>query len=233
MSDDPRRLERPGWPVERVLDWIDDGCLLFDRSLRCVFANDAAGALFGSAPDRLEGLSLPDLPAPIGPRIQAAALRAAEELVHARVDFDEVTGTRSFEAMMYPSREGLLVLIADMTAARRRAREVAAHAEYLQQLVDQIPAFLWLIDLDLVVRRIEGGRPMLEALDRDRLVGLPMEEITRMGTNEADLRLWSTCIAGRCRAWPGGIAPRGRESCWRRASGRCVTRKARSPASSV
>jgi two-component system cell cycle sensor histidine kinase/response regulator CckA len=65
--------------------------------------------------------------------------------------------------------------------------ERATHDEYLQQLVDQIPAFLWVIDRDLIVRRIEGGRPMLATLDRDRLIGLPMAEVTSMGSNAEDL----------------------------------------------
>lgn len=67
--------------------------------------------------------------------------------------------------------------------------ESAAHNDYLQQLVDQIPAFLWVIDRDLIVRRIEGGRPMLETLDRDRLVGLPMAEVTGMGSSAEDIEL--------------------------------------------
>jgi two-component system, cell cycle sensor histidine kinase and response regulator CckA len=75
------------------------------------------------------------------------------------------------------------------TARKREPLEQASDAEYLQQLVDQIPAFLWVIDRDLIVRRIEGGRPMLEALDRDRLIGLPMAEVTRMGTDAKDLEL--------------------------------------------
>src|ERR687892_2538973 len=68
-------------------------------------------------------------------------------------------------------------------------RERAAHTDYLQQLVDQIPAFLWVIDRDLIVRRIEGGRPMLEALDRDRLIGLPQRVVTEMGCNAEDTEL--------------------------------------------
>jgi two-component system cell cycle sensor histidine kinase/response regulator CckA len=72
---------------------------------------------------------------------------------------------------------------------KRRELEFAPRDEYLQQLVDQIPAFLWVIDRDLIVRRIEGGRPMLQTLDRDRLVGLPMAEVTRMGSSPSDLEL--------------------------------------------
>jgi two-component system cell cycle sensor histidine kinase/response regulator CckA len=78
--------------------------------------------------------------------------------------------------------------IHDGTAEKRREPDVAQNA-YLQQLVDQIPAFLWVIDRDLIVRRIEGGRPMLETLDRDRLAGLPMAEVTAMGSSADDIEL--------------------------------------------
>jgi PAS domain S-box-containing protein len=67
--------------------------------------------------------------------------------------------------------------------------ELPGHDEYLRQLVDQIPAFLWVIDRDLIVRRIEGGKPMLEALDRDRLIGLPMIDVTGMGSSPEDVEL--------------------------------------------
>jgi two-component system, cell cycle sensor histidine kinase and response regulator CckA len=70
-----------------------------------------------------------------------------------------------------------------------RVLEQEAHAEYLEHLVDQIPAFLWVIDRDLIVRRIEGGKPMLQALDRDRLIGLPMKVVTEMGCDAADTEL--------------------------------------------
>jgi two-component system, cell cycle sensor histidine kinase and response regulator CckA len=72
---------------------------------------------------------------------------------------------------------------------QRREPDLMVHAEYLLQLVDQIPAFLWVIDRDLIVRRIEGGKPMLQTLDRDRLVGLPMAEVTSMGSSPEDLDL--------------------------------------------
>ena len=78
---------------------------------------------------------------------------------------------------------------ADLTVDKRRDLELPAHCEYLRQLVDQIPAFLWVIDRDLIVRLIEGGRPMLETLDRDRLIGLPMAEVTSMGSSPEDLEL--------------------------------------------
>lgn len=45
-----------------------------------------------------------------------------------------------------------------------------AHTHYLQLLVDQIPAFL-------------------RVIDRDRLIGLHMEEVTRMGASAQDLEL--------------------------------------------
>ena len=76
---------------------------------------------------------------------------------------------------------GLLALFADITTRKRAEIERASQTEYLQQLVDQIPAFLWVIDRDLIVRRIEGGRPMLRALDRDRLIGLSQRHRSTSG----------------------------------------------------
>jgi two-component system, cell cycle sensor histidine kinase and response regulator CckA len=190
MSDEPSRLEPPKWPVERVLEWIDEGCVLFDRRLDVVYANEPGSALFGLAPAQLVGRNLhSQFPAPIASEFQRAALPVvgAGTSAHATLH-DETTG-RWLDATMYPSSDGLLALFADVTSDARKELEQAAHTDYLQQLVDQIPAFLWIIDRDLIVRRIEGGRPMLQALDRDRLVGLHMAEVTQMGANPSDLAL--------------------------------------------
>ena len=190
MIDERSRLKRPGWPVERVLDWIDEACVLFDRRLDCVYANEPASALFGLTPDRLVGLSLhSQFQTAIASEFQRAALPAFANGTPARAALhDESTG-RWLEAAMHPSSDGLLAIIADITSEKRTELERTARAEYLQQLVDQIPAFLWVIDRDLIVRRIEGGRPMLKALDRDRLIGLPQRVVTEMGCNAADTEL--------------------------------------------
>jgi two-component system, cell cycle sensor histidine kinase and response regulator CckA len=184
------RLERPEWPVERVLDFIDDGCALFDRRLECVYANEAGSALFGLTPERLVGRNLhSQFPAAITSEFQRAALPAFANRTSARATLhDESTG-RWLEATLHPSSDGLLAIIADITSEKRTELELAARTEYLQQLVDQIPAFLWVIDRDLIVRRIEGGRPMLKALDRDRLIGLPQKVVTEMGCNAEDTEL--------------------------------------------
>jgi PAS domain-containing protein len=181
------RLEQPESPVHGVLDWIDGGCMLFDTHLDCVYANEQASALLGLARDHLVGRSLHSpFPTGIASEFQRAAVPAFENGTRVRTTLhDEPTG-RWLEAWMHPSSEGLLAIVSDISARKRAELELAAHAEYLQQLVDQIPAFLWVIDRDLIVRRIEGGRPMMEALDRDRLVGLPQKTITEMGCNAED-----------------------------------------------
>jgi signal transduction histidine kinase len=180
----------PGWPVERVLDWIQAGCLLFDRRAVCVYANEAGSALFGLARDGLVGRELRSpFSTPLASALQRALLAAFASGTPTRVTLhDEPTG-RWLDAAMHPSAEGLLAIVADVTAEKRAALEDAAHHEYLRQLVDQIPAFLWVIDHDLIVRRVEGGRAMLEALDPDRIIGLPMVDVTRMGSTPEDLKL--------------------------------------------
>jgi two-component system, cell cycle sensor histidine kinase and response regulator CckA len=188
MVDERSRLERPGWPVEHVLDWIDDACVLFDRRLSCVYANAPGSALFGVAPDRLVGRSLySPFSTAIASEFQRVALPAFARGTPARATLHDESDGRWLEATLYPSSDGIFALIVDVTSEKRAALEAAAHTEYLQQLVDQIPAFLWVIDRDLIVRRIEGGRPMLETLDRDKLVGLPMAEVSEMGSTPEDI----------------------------------------------
>jgi PAS domain S-box-containing protein len=178
------------WPVEDVLDWVGDACLLFDRHLECVYANAAARALFDAGLDQLVGRNLySEFSTTIAAEFQRAALPAFANGTAARATLHDEPAGRWFEAALYPSTAGLLAVVADITSRKGAELEAAAHADYLQQLVDQIPAFLWVIDRDLVVRRIEGGRPMLQALDRDRLIGLPMADVTQMGSSPKDLQV--------------------------------------------
>jgi two-component system, cell cycle sensor histidine kinase and response regulator CckA len=183
-------VEQPAWPVKRVLEQIDDGCVLFDRHLDCLYANGSASILFGIERDHLIGRSLhSQFPRAIASEFRNAALSAVASGKPTRAMLHEEPTGRWLEAKIHPSSDGLLAIIADVTATKRAQLELTAHIEYLQQLVDQIPAFLWVIDRDLIVRRIEGGRSMLETLDRDRLIGLSMEEISRMGSGEQDVEL--------------------------------------------
>jgi two-component system, cell cycle sensor histidine kinase and response regulator CckA len=212
MVDEPSGEKRPPWPVEQVLEWITDGCVLFDRRLDCVYANERGSALFGVAPQLLVGRSLhAKFPAPIASEFQRIAFFAFTTATPARATLHDGSSGRWLDASIYPSADGLLALVADVTAEKRTELEDAAHTEYLQQLVDQIPAFLWVIDRDLMVRRIEGGRPILQALDRDRLIGLPMKVVTEMGCNAEDTevslethRQVLAGVSGRYRAtWKG------------------------------
>ncbi|MBV9880913.1 MAG: PAS domain-containing protein [Gemmatirosa sp.] len=178
-------------PAEGVLAGITDGCALLDPALRFTYANAPAGALFGIAPEALVGRSLREpLSSPVAAALREPAERAVVSRAARRFDVHDEPADRWVEVCLYPSADGILVLLVDVTEVRRADVELAESLDYLQRLVDQFPAFLWIIDRELYVRRIEGGRPMLAALDRDRLIGLPMEEVTRMGVTTArDLAL--------------------------------------------
>jgi PAS domain S-box-containing protein len=187
-----------------VLDWIEDGCVLFDGLLDCAYANEPAGVLFGLAPDHLVGRSLhSQFPTAIGSEFQRAALSAFSNRTPARAALRDEPSGRWLEAAIHPSSDGLLAIIADITSGKRAEVERTAHTEYLQQLVDQIPAFLWVIDRDHIVRRIEGGRPMLEALDRDRLIGLPQRVVTETGCNAEDTEMSLEMHRRALRGMPG------------------------------
>jgi PAS domain S-box-containing protein len=195
---------RPQWQAERVLDWINDGCVLFDKRLDCVYANESSSALFGLRPHEFVGQSLhSQFPAAIAAEFQREALTAFSNQTPARSTLHDESAGKWHELSLHPSSEGLLAIITDITPRKRTEQERAAHAEYLQQLVDQIPAFLWVIDRDLIVRRIEGGRPMLKALDRDRLIGRSQQEITEMGCSAEDTELSMEMHRRVLRGFPG------------------------------
>jgi PAS domain S-box-containing protein len=149
MTDEPSRPERPGSRVERVLDWIADGCLVFDRHLECVYANERASAFFGVAPDHLLGRSLrSQFPTATGSEFQRVVLPAFAQGTAARATVHDDSGGRWLDVAAHPSPDGLLAIIADITEDKRAELERSAHDDYLQQLVDQIPAFLWVIGRD-------------------------------------------------------------------------------------
>jgi len=172
------------------LDWIDDGCVLFDQRLDCVYANESGSASFGLTPDELVGRNLrSEFSSAIASDFKREALSAFSNEKSVRVTLHDEPAGKWHDVSMYPSADGLLAIIADITSRKRAEAEQAAHAEYLQQLVDQLPAFLWVIDRELIIRRIEGGRPMLKALERDQLLNRSMREVTQQGCNAEDTEL--------------------------------------------
>src|SRR5690348_15307976 len=77
---------RPHRPAERVLDWMHDGCAVFDKRLDCVYANASGSSVFGLTPDELLGRSLhSEFPAETASEFQREALTAFSNQTPVRV----------------------------------------------------------------------------------------------------------------------------------------------------
>jgi PAS domain S-box-containing protein len=167
--------------TEEVLAWISDGCALFDEELRCCFINAPASALFGQSPESLIAKNLrTEFPAFGVPPF----LQLVDDVVASRsprhVELRDIPTGRLFDVRLYPSSAGLLVLIADAATDRNSLLEQTARADFLQRLVDQMPAIVWVVDRNLRIQRFEGGKIVLAALGHD-LIGLQMEDVRVMG----------------------------------------------------
>jgi PAS domain S-box-containing protein len=129
--------------ADEVLARISDGCLMLDRDLQVIYANAAAGAVFGVPPDALLGRSLRiDLPGPVTEAIREPVVQAMATGRSRRLQLFDASAEQWLEARLHPSPDGLLVTLAEVTDAVR-ARTAAVSPEALKTGVAARSELTW------------------------------------------------------------------------------------------
>ncbi|AHG93263.1 PAS sensor protein (plasmid) [Gemmatirosa kalamazoonensis] len=103
---------------DEVLARLSDGCVVLDCGLRVIYANLAAGGVFGGSPDQLLGRSLWDeVPGPIAAAIREPAAQTMATGQGRRLQAYDAADERCFDVRLHPSSDGLLITLADVTNA--------------------------------------------------------------------------------------------------------------------
>ena len=101
------------------LDHLPEGCAVFDVALHVVYCNPSFAARYGHTADELLGKDLPAwLPAFAGSVLH----RLCQEVLakNTTQEADETVGQQFFTMRAHPIPDGVLALIADVTARRQR-----------------------------------------------------------------------------------------------------------------
>lgn len=123
--------------AEGILERIDDGVVLFDRSWRIAYVNGRAAAVIGRSREELVGRAVFDLFPTFESHPFAEAYRAAVESGEEVTREAWIEGASAwYEVRAFPVPAGLLVVGRDVTAARRlEAERDAATARERDQRV--------------------------------------------------------------------------------------------------
>ena len=143
--------------LDDVLERLGDAILAMDAEGRCTFLNTAAGRFvrerFGALHESLLGRSLPDqLPRFNGSALDLAIQRARRELEMVCYEERDSAYARSLETRVFPSDNGVTVLIRDITemasSRDRDARERRRVEERFRLLVESVEDVVFRLDRD-------------------------------------------------------------------------------------
>ena len=150
--------------TQQVLERITDSFYALDREFRFTYVNEAAEQMMAKTRGELLGQSLWEaFPAAIETPLYAAFHEAAATGASVTLEFYYPPFDHWAEVRAYPSTDGLSVFFRDVTARRQLVHELRASEEKLQNLVDQVPAVIYLLAADEHQSPLYVG-PRLEAM---------------------------------------------------------------------
>lgn len=127
--------------LRELMERVSDGFVALDRELRLTYVNDRAAAIFGAAAaDAMLGRPFHACWRSEGDDALGVALREALQRGAPRVvEHRSPDGARWLESRIYPSLEGVSVLLADVTERRRVADIQRASEQRYRELFDANP----------------------------------------------------------------------------------------------
>ncbi|WP_082222466.1 PAS domain-containing sensor histidine kinase [Halorubrum halophilum] len=150
----PSPLEEEESELRHVLDRVSDGFFGLDDEWRFTYLNDRAAEVLGFSPENATGEVLWDLfPEAVGSPFRRNCLRAMREQESASFEAFFPPLNSWFEVSVSPSVTGLSVYFRDVTerrerqqAVRDRERELEAHKDYVNDVLNAIDDLFYVID---------------------------------------------------------------------------------------
>jgi PAS domain S-box-containing protein len=128
--------------LEKVLATVNDMFLVLDGDLRYTFVNDRMVEASGIPRERLVGRRLQEVfPDTAGSLVESELRRALDERVPVHFEFYHAAHDRWFDNRAYPSREGLLLVTTEITAAKKAE-------ERFRLTADRAPVLIWIAGVD-------------------------------------------------------------------------------------
>jgi PAS domain S-box-containing protein len=93
--------------------------------------------------------------------------------------------------------EKIMVVVADLTAERRREREVENNLNQFRRLADALPALIAFIDRDMTYRFVNRRYEDWSGLDRSSVIGRPLREVIGEESFQQRQAAFAEVFAGR------------------------------------
>jgi two-component system cell cycle sensor histidine kinase/response regulator CckA len=160
-------MDRPQAAVAYCLDHIQEAIITFDREWRYTYVNRAAAELSGKSPAELLGNKLQEVFPSIVDRLCFAELhQAAAEGRHRHFEEHFAAMDRWLEADAYPTDDGIIMILRDVTESRKQTLEVQRRFGQLQLLFELAGAVSRAQELDEIYRIAIEGLVRTGAADR-------------------------------------------------------------------
>ncbi len=164
--------------LEAVLAGISAQFLMIDRHWRCVHANDRVAETTGRAHQELLGLSIWELfPDRVGTIFEGELRRAATEQRPVHFEYHDTARDHWFENHVHPTREGLTLLITDITERKHAESERRAGEQRFVGFMQHLPGLAWIKDLQGRYVFVNDAAERAFQKSRAQLYGRTDEEI--------------------------------------------------------
>jgi len=132
-----------------VLENMSDTYILFDKSWRCLYVNEAAVHAIGRPREQILERTLWELyPDILGTELERRYRRAMDERVSVVLEFHYLTQNTWWENRLSPVREGLAVFATDITARKVTEERIRESEARLQAFMDNSPFIMMIKDLE-------------------------------------------------------------------------------------
>src|SRR3954451_3525148 len=130
-----------------VFERITDAFVAFDKNWNYTYVNKKAGELLGRDPRELLGKNAwEEFPQRVGTPLYFSYHKAMQEqeVIQTEVYFAEIE--KWFEAVLYPSPEGLSAYLHDVTEARNAKLRLQESEMRYRRLVENLQEGIWEVD---------------------------------------------------------------------------------------
>jgi PAS domain S-box-containing protein len=163
----------------------DDELVMLDGALRIVEVNDRAALAAGMSRSALVGMSVFDAAGIArGERFASAVRRAHEARSHERVELVRDGTGAVVEVRLFPTGDGLTMVVSDVTEQRRAERALRDSEERYRALVESQAEMLCRFRTDGTILFVNGAYARARGMTAERMIGQNFWEFVAEGDRE-------------------------------------------------
>ena len=160
-----------------ILESIPDGFFIVDPQMRFSHVNERAELLLHRSAPELIGSSIRDLLDPFASELVPHMQRVRESGVPVEL-LQHFQSTNTWcEIRIQPAADEVLVYLRDISDRKRTEMASQETESRVRVLLQQVPAVLWTVDLDMCITSVAGAGLSQRGLSPEDVVGAPFETL--------------------------------------------------------